>query len=399
MELKTIQIFKYLPASKKDENTNCKKCGCPTCMAFAIKLGQKKIDIEKCPFAPQELKDIFQEAIKIQQKTINLKYDDIKIGGETVMFRHDKTFVNKPLICIKIDCDKDDYKEKIEEIKKYSVERVGEIYKISGVELIGNKNYQSALKLLDDAKINIINEQCEIYKALNVDELQNNPNKENTLLELDIKNKNVNEIVNDLTLIHRFAILDRNEKYSSPVLVHIDAKDVYKANILASLGICRYANVIVLDTFDKSMLSAIFTLRQNIFTDPQKPLQVESKVYEINNPDENAYIVMTTNFALTYFAVANELEATGLPIYLVITPSDGLSVLTAWSADKFNAQIVGKMVRNSEKLNKVKNKTIIIPGLLAHMKEELEEELKDWKIMVGTVEAWQIPAFFKQIEK
>jgi len=139
------------------------------------------------------------------------------------------------------------------------------------------------------------------------------------------------------------------------------------------------------------------TLRQNIFTDPQKPLQVESKVYEFNNADENSLIFLTTNFALTYFAVANEIEALNKPAYLVVTPSDGMSVLTAWSAEKFTAQIAAKTVNQFGLAQKVKNKQIIIPGLLSHMKEEIEEVLPDFKILVGPNEAYLLGDFVKTL--
>ena len=146
------------------------------------------------------------------------------------------------------------------------------------------------------------------------------------------------------------------------------------------------------------MISSLMTLRQNIFTDPQKPLQVESKIYEFNNPDENSLIFMTTNFALTFFAVANELEGLNVPSYLIVTPADGMSVLTAWSAEKFTAKMVANTLKKWDFVNRVKNRKIIIPGLLAHMKEELEEEIKDFEIVVGTVEAYAIGDFVKEFQ-
>jgi acetyl-CoA decarbonylase/synthase complex subunit gamma len=141
------------------------------------------------------------------------------------------------------------------------------------------------------------------------------------------------------------------------------------------------------------------TLRQNIFTDPQKPLQVEAKIYEFNNPDENSLIFMTTNFALTFFAVASELESLSVPSYLIVTPADGMSVLTAWSAEKFTSQMVARTLKKWDFASRVKNRKIIIPGLLSHMKEELEEALEDFEIVVGTVDAYAISDFVKQFYK
>ena len=173
-------------------------------------------------------------------------------------------------------------------------------------------------------------------------------------------------------------------------------EDLLKTCAIASSLICRYANIIVLNKFDEALLSTLMTLRQNIYTNPQKPLQVESKIYEFNEPNRNAPILLTTNFALTYFAVAGELESLPFGSYLVVTPSDGMSVLTAWSADKFTAELVAKSIKDFDLERKVETRKIIIPGLLNHMKEELEEVLPNWEIIVGTVEACQIPNFLSQ---
>ena len=155
--------------------------------------------------------------------------------------------------------------------------------------------------------------------------------------------------------------------------------------------------MLVFEDFDEALFATLMTLRQNIFTDPQKPLQVESKIYEFNNPNENSIIFMTTNFALTFFAVANELESLNVPSYLIVTPAEGMSVLTAWSAEKFTAQMVAKTLQKFDLENKVKTREIIIPGLLEHMKEELEEALPNFKIIVGTVEAYAISDFVKNL--
>ena len=155
--------------------------------------------------------------------------------------------------------------------------------------------------------------------------------------------------------------------------------------------------MLIFEEFNEALFASLITLRMNIFTDPQKPLQVESKVYEFNNPDENALVFLTTNFALSYFAVANELSSLKYGSYLVITPSEGMSVLTAWSAQKITADIASKVINANEILNKVKIKRIIIPGLLADLKDELQEALPNWEIVVGVAEAYKIPDFVKSI--
>jgi len=430
MALNGLQIFKYLPAAKKTEFANCKACGFPTCMAYALKLAQKLTAPEKCPYMPADLKEIVSEAMKRQQLELALGVDkSIKIGGENVIFRHEKTFVNRPPFAIQLSSNDKNFDKKLDEIKMFSIDRVGEIFKIDAIYLIDNGNLKKAVeKVIDNGFALIIESDDDIseyakYNAvlkssavitdknaiINVEEnnlddlLKKSENLikdgyENLTLSLNFENKTTKEIIEEMTLLRRKAVIDRFEPATFPVITKVIGKDTNEVLALASLLICRYSSLLVFDKFDKAMLATLATLRQNIYTDPQKPLQVESKIYEINEPDENSLIMLTTNFALTYFAVASELESIGLPTYLIVTPSDGMSVLTAWSADKFTAEMIKKMLKDTDFASKVKNKSIIIPGLLAHMKEELEEVLEDWEIIVGTTESYMIPEFVKDLE-
>lgn len=405
MELTGLQIFKYLPGAKKAEGTNCKQCGCPTCMAFALKLAKKQVDIEKCPYVPEELKEKFGEAAKIQQHEIKLS-QNLVTGGETVMFRHDKTFVNRTVIAVALDCGDKDFDKKLEQIKNYEIERIGEIFKVDALYLTGKVTPEHCKKVTE-AGLAVIsdNENYSIVSSGSIEQLVEksqqalNNGVKNILLELEYSSKSVSDVVEELTYIRRAAILKRFEPLTYPVMVRLPQNmDNLQACAAASLLICRYASVIVLNSFNEALLSTLMTLRQNIYTNPQKPLQVEAKVYEFNEPDENSPILLTTNFALTYFAVAGELESLPFGSYLVVTPSDGMSVLTAWSADKFTAELVAKSVKEFGLAQKVNTRSIIIPGLLSHMQDELQEAMPEWKIVVGTIEACQIPEFLKQQE-
>ncbi len=414
MELTGLQIFKYLPGAKKLPEANCKKCGCPTCMAYALKLAKKQADIDKCPHIPTELKGKFSEASKIQQHVIKLS-DELITGGETVMFRHDKTFVNKTVIAVELDYSSKDFETKLKKITDYHTERIGEIFKVDAVFLDKNLNpelFENAVKKVSEYGLCVISNNNKEYKIVtgkNVNELAEKSQKalenkeENIILNIDVENKRIQELIEELTYVRRAAIINRFAPLTYPVMVKMPkTKTNLEACAILSLLICRYANIIVLTEeqgFDNALLSTIFTLRQSIYTNPQKPLQVEAKVYEFNEPDENSPILLTTNFALTYFAVAGELESLPFGTYLVVTPSDGMSVLTAWSADKFTAEIVAKSVKNYDLLNKVKTRSIIIPGLLSHMKDELQEVMPEWNIVVGTIEACQIPEFLKKEDK
>lgn len=369
MELSGLQIFKYLPAAKKAEHSNCKECGCPTCMAFALKLAKKQIELSKCSYAPDELKEFFEINSKQPQKTVEI--NGLKIGGENVLYRHEKTFVNRTAIAVIVDLKDNDWQKKLERLTSFEITRVSETMKI---DLVILKNNTSNFV---PSGINFIN--YEDFERLPF-----------IFLEDDFSNTK-----EKLVEIRTKAVLEKDEACSYPVCVSMKTTDELSQCARAAYYLCKYANILVFENFSESMISSLMTLRQNIFTDPQKPLQVESKIYEFNNPDENSLIFMTTNFALTFFAVANELEGLNVPSYLIVTPADGMSVLTAWSAEKFTAKMVANTLKKWNFANRVKNRKIIIPGLLAHMKEELEEEIKDFEIVVGTVEAYAIGDFVK----
>ena len=372
MELSGLQIFKYLPAAKKAEHSNCKDCGCPTCMAFALKLAKKQIELSKCSYAPDELKEFFEINSKQPQKTVEI--NGLKIGGENVLYRHEKTFVNRTAIAVIVDLKDNDWPKKLERLTSFEITRVSETMKIDLVILKNNTS-----KFVPSG-INFIN--YEDFERLPF-----------IFLEDDFSNTK-----EKLIKIRTKAILEKDETCSHPVCVRMKTTDELSQCARAAYYLCKYANILVFENFSESMISSLMTLRQNIFTDPQKPLQVESKIYEFNNPDENSLIFMTTNFALTFFAVANELEGLNVPSYLIVTPADGMSVLTAWSAEKFTAKMVANTLKKWDFANRVKNRKIIIPGLLAHMKEELEEEIKDFEIVVGTVEAYAIGDFVKEFQ-
>lgn len=361
MELSGLQIFKYLPAAKKAENSNCKKCNCPTCMAFALKLAKHQVDISSCPCAPDELKEIFEQASKQPQKTVEI--NGLKVGGENVLFRHEKTFINKTAFAVIVNSE-----EEFERVKNFEITRVNETLK---VDLIITKGFKAATGGIS----------YEEFKQLPLTRVDKTSFKERA---------------KELIRIRTQAIKEKNEEYSAPTYVLFEENmPLNQVCAEASFYLCKYANMLVFEKFDEALISTLMTLRQNIFTDPQKPLQVEAKIYEFNNPDENSLIFMTTNFALTFFAVANELESLPVPSYLIVTPADGMSVLTAWSAEKFTAKMVARTLKKWGFAKRVKNRKIIIPGLLAHMKEELEEEIDDFEIEVGTVDAYDISDFVK----
>lgn len=379
-ELSGLQVFKYLPAAKKLPEGNCKKCSFPTCMAFALKLAKGQTEIELCPFAPDELKEIFTQSMIKPQKEVYLGAgkEKVLIGGENVLYRHEKTFINKTAIAVVIDTTKSGWEEKLKRVTDFEITRINETFKVDLIYLKGGISADLTQKLDNSG-----------FAWIRDDDLNE---------VTQIEDNGVIETVQELINIRKKALLEKDESYSNPVMIYLK----HDANLLklmskASFYLCKYANLLVFEDFNEALISTLMTLRQDIYTDPQKPLQVESKVYEFNNPDENSLVFLTTNFALTYFAVANEIESLNKPAYLVVTPSDGMSVLTAWSAEKFTAQVVSKTVNQYKLAEKIKNKKIIIPGLLSHMKAEIEEALPDFEILVGPNEAYLLGDFVKAV--
>lgn len=375
MEMTGLEIFRYLPGAKKTEHTNCKQCGCPTCMAFALKLAKQNIEFEKCPYSDSELKEKYFHSIKHPQKTLTL--GNLKIGGENVLYRHEKTFINRTVLAVVVDCSKPEFVEMIKRISRFEIKCVNEFLK---VDLIILKNFNHEINLQDLS-----------IQTITYDQFQK--------LDLDIINDTgFNKTKEYLISTRKKAILEKDDNYSTPVCVCINHPDKYEACARASYYICKYANMIVFDNFDEAMFSTLLRLRQNIFTDPQVSLQVEPGLYEFNSPDKNSIVFLTTNFALTFFAVANELEGIDTPSYLIVIPAEGMSVLTAWSAEKFSANIVAKTLNNLDIRNKINTRKIIIPGLLEHITPELEQAAPDFEFVVGTTEASAISDFVKNLD-
>lgn len=373
MEMTGLQIFKYLPGGKKAADANCKKCGCPTCMAFALKLAKHNIELEKCPHISEDLQQKYLHSAKHAQETISI--GDLKIGGENVLFRHEKTFINRTTLAVVVDCAESGYQEKLERIINFRIKGVNEVLTVDLV----------VLKNSADNDVNLP------IRAITYEELSS--------LNLEIIEENDFQKTKDYLIYTRQkAVMEKDDKYSKPVCVYIKSGNLYEICAHSSYYICKYANMLIFEDFDEAMFSTLLTLRQNIFTDPQKPLQVESDLYEFNNPDKNSIVFLTTNFALTFFAVANELENLDVPSYLIVIPADGMSVLTAWSAEKFTASIVAKTLNKLDIRNKLNTRKIIIPGLLAHTLDELKEAVPDFDFVVGTNEASAIGEFVRNFK-
>ena len=444
MALKGLDIFKLSP--KK----NCKECGSPTCMAFCMKVAQGAISIDKCPYFSEDAKAMLNEATAPAMKTITFGKDH-KLGGETVLFRHEKTLVNKNLYSVPVSTSMTEAEvdKKLADMAKVDYERIGERMYVETI-FVRNEGTdaaayaalaQKALATGRDLILECWDVECakaalaavkdskpildgatpanweamnEVAKengvvlgvwAENISDLYDTVKKleaaGNKNLILDVTGKTGKETLANAVLVRRTAIKDGDRSFGYPSIVNLSkicGGDMHMETAYAAMFTEKYASIIVLDNMTYAQALPLYGLRQNIFTDPQKPMKVESKIYPLNGADENSPCALTVDFALTYFLVSGELERSNQPVNLIITDASGMSVLTAWAAGKFSSTSVKKTFADLDIENKIKNRTLIIPGKVAVMKGEIAEKLPGWNVVVGPTEAVQLPKYMKDKE-
>ncbi len=443
MALSGVEIFKLLP------KTNCKKCGSPTCLAFAMKLAQRQASIDACPDVSEEAKKILGEASAppIRPITFGAGEKAVKMGEETVLFRHDKKFVNPSAFAVEIKdtLSEDEIAKICQQVIDSEIDRVGQKLRIDAIMLsnvsgdagkleaaakviaakaavvpviISTTNPQAAeaaVKLFADkrpilygantsnadamAAIAKANKAVLGVAANGLDELSGLTEKIKGLgvadMVLDSGARKAKEIIAHNTLIRRAAIKKGDKTVGYPVINFMQRQDSLLEGLLASVGVAKYASIIVMSSIEKWKNLALFTLRQNIYTDPQVPMQVEQKIYHIGEPKPESPLFITTNFSLTYFIVSGEIENSKVASRLAVMDCEGLSVLTAWAAGKFTASKIAQFIQESGVEKDVANKELILPGYVAILSGALEEKLPGWKITVGPREANTIPAFLK----
>ena len=444
MALSGIQIYKLLP------QTNCKDCGFPTCLAFAMKLAAKQVELAACPHVSEEAQAQLAEASEPPVRLVNLQSNgfEVKAGNEVVLFRHEKTFYNKPGLFLRVRDTETaaDIKSKVSAAEAYNVNYVGRVLMLDGFAVeaaAGNADAFAAaigavreashrplilmshdpeliaagLPLLDGEHPLIDGADANNWQAMGALAKQHgaalvvSAESLDTLADLtaQLKEQGVDDLVLDPaarglgaslianTQVRRLALRKNFRPLGYPILsVPGDAGDPAQEAILTAHAIAKYAGFIVIDHFAPEVMYPLLVLRENIYTDPQKPIQVQPGIYEINNPGPDDPVLVTTNFSITYFSVANEVEGSGLPAWLLVADAEGMSVLTAWAAGKFDAERIAKSVKEFNVADKVSHKRIVLPGHVAVLSGELEEELPGWEIRVGPREAVDLPAFMKQ---
>jgi acetyl-CoA decarbonylase/synthase complex subunit gamma len=443
MPLTGIEIFKLLPKS------NCGKCGVPTCLAFAMQLAAGKAELGACPTVSEETKAKLSEASAppIRPLTIGTGARAVKIGGETVLFRHEKRFENPPgfAILIKDTMSDAEIDSRLNKLNNFSYERVGltlrpELAAIKAesgqaekygavVNQVKQKSDCSIILMSTNADILAAGvKACADRKPLIYAATKDNADKVATIAKeavcpVAVKGTNLDEVVQLTDTLTKAGIKDividsgartvkqaftdqvqirksalgKNRSLGFPTIaLPCEMTDnPLKEALIASMFVAKYAAIIVLSDFQGHSLFPLLVERMNIYTDPQKPLATKEGIYEIGSPNENSPVLVTSNFSLTYFIVSGEIENSKVPAYLLVKDTEGLSVMTAWAAGKFVADAIAPFVKKSGIADKVKHRKLIIPGYAASESGGLEEELPDWKIEVGPREAAHIPAYLK----
>ena len=447
MALAGVEIFKLLP------KTNCKECGFLTCLAFAMKLAQRQTSIDLCPDVSEDIRQKLGEASAPPVRPITFGAGDrsIKMGEETVLFRHDKRFVNPCAFALEIKdtLSEADISSRIEEVFDSEIERVGQRLRVDAVALINSSHdvgrfeaaakivaekacglpviicaenpeaAEAAAKLFVDKRPIIYGANSEnaeamasiakTYKATlgvtvsasggGLDELSTLTEKIKSFgiedIVIDSGARKAKEIIEDNTLIRRAAIKRNFKPLGYPIITFAQRGDSLIEALIGVIGVAKYSSIVVLSSIEKWKSLALFTLRQNLYTDPQVPMRVEQKIYKIGEPTPDSPLLITTNFSLTYFIVSGEVENSRVPSYLAVMDCEGLSVLTAWAAGKFTAAKIAQFIKESGVENTIKHRELIIPGYVAILSGAIGDKLEGWKITVGPREANGIPAFLR----
>jgi len=442
MPLTGLEIYKLLP------QTNCKECGFPTCLAFAMKLAAKQAELKACPYVSEASKAKLEAASAPPIRLVTLAGEgtQVEVGNETVLFRHEKTFYHRPGLFLRLRDSEpaEELKRKAAEADAYHVDYVGITLGLDGFAVeaasgdpakfsaavaavrsatkkpliliaakpeLAKAGLQAApgtrplLHAADAANweaMAAVAKEAKVPLAVRAETLDALAELTQSIVKAGVEDLVLDPVVADyrtslerLTALRRLALRTNYRPLGYPILTFPGAGDGASETIHAAEHIAKYAGLIILEKFDPASLYPLLVLRQNIYTDPQKPIQVQPGLFEINGPDAKAPLLVTTNFSITYFAVSNEVEGSGWPAWLVVTDAEGMSVLTAWAAGKFDAERIAKAVKISGIKDKIGHQRVIIPGAVAILSGELEEELQGWQIMVGPREAVDIASYLK----
>jgi len=451
LAVKGTDIVKKLPEGGKK---NCKECGLPTCFAFAMKLASGGISLDKCAYLAPEVRAELEDALAppLRPVTIGTGNNALTVGDEQVLYRHEKTFVHQPGVAVLVSDDEPEeaVEGKIKKLQELQFSWVGKVLKADVLALRhasgSSSKYIEFVKKAAarvDCPLVLISDDTDallaahslcadrkpllypatghnlekiiaavkarpaavVVKAAGVESLVplTNRLKEAGIEDvfLDPGSRDLQAAIRDQTLIRRAALKQGFKPLGYPTIAFpcFMAKDSRHEMLLASMFIPKYAGIIVLSRLEEHTVLPLLVQRLNIYTDPRIPMSMEEKVYPINNPDEASPVLITTNWALTYFIVSSEIESSKVPSWLCVKDAGGLGVLTAWAAGKFSGDSIAPFIKKCSIESKVNHRRLVIPGKVARIRHELTKALPDWEIIVGPREANEIPAYLPGLVK
>ncbi len=438
MALTAMDIYKNLP------QTNCGDCGVPTCLAFAMKLAQGQASLDQCPHVTEEATQALEGSAAPPMKTVTIGTGDnaLEIGGQTVLFRHEETFYHPAGIAVQVNTSlpEEEMKQRITTACEVEFDRVGMTFgldlialydddgrlaeaaavatEVSSLPLVLMSDDPQAMKasleicaegrpLVCAASADNFDEMTSLAKEFKCPLVIRGENVEQLFelsekaieagledLVLDTSIRDATAVLQDQTIIRRAAIKDKVKPLGFPTIGFIVGEDDVDKVILGCEVLAKYPAIVVTDLLAVDALLALVTARLNIYTDPQKPIQVESGIYEIGEPDASSPVLITTNFSLTYYTVEADTSAGGVNAWVVVVDTEGTSVLTAWAAEDFTAETITKTIQECGIEEKVENKIAVLPGGVAVLSGDLEQE-SGWNVVVGPRESAGIPTFFK----
>ena len=446
MSMSGMQIYKLLP------KTNCRECGVPTCLAFAMKLASGKVELAQCPHASDEAKAALGAAAEPPIRGLKLGAAEHVIGLETVLYRHQKRFFQPPLLALRLadGSTPDSCRQQVQQIRELAVERVGQrmhpeavfVHNAGGelaplmdlaqqvaaqapelVQIIHSERAELLCTLserLDEigVKAPVLGfataenweQLCDVRcgaLAVRGKSLEETAELAHKLHQRGRKDlilappaASARELMGNFTALRRVALDPKrpSPELGFPLMGTIDLRELDRGAVDASTALCKYASLLVLGDVEhtpRALVTALLLLRQHLYTDPQKPIQVEPKLYELGEVDARTPVYVTSNFSLTYFLVSSEIEGSGRPGYLAVLDTEGMGVLTGWAAGKFTAEAIAGFLKNCELDQRLEQRRVVIPGYVAGIRGELEDNLPGWEICVGPQEAQDIPAYVK----
>ena len=444
MALTAMGVYKNLP------RTNCKDCGFPTCMAFAMQVAAKQKALTDCPHLSDEAKEEFSEASAPPMRLLRIGPEGegaVELGQETVMFRHEEKFHKPPALAARIDASlsNEEAMARREEINNAVFTRIGEeiAVRLAAVEIEGmspedasarvkalsegsrvpfvlmgtdpaamaaavgaiadkrpviykatEENADAFIKIAAEHKCTLAAGADTIEKLADLTKAAKDKGVEDLILAFD--GRKTVQTVREITKARRAALKKNFRLLGFPAMVDVSCDDMTKETILASTFVAKYAGIIIINGLDGAELLPVMTAVQNIYTDPQVPNTVEAKLYEIGDVNENSPVLFTTNFSLTYFCVEAEVERSKVPSYISVIDTEGLGVLNAYAGDKLSPEDVVKTLAAQKVVEKVKHRKLIIPGLLPSFRAEIEDT-SEWKeVLIGPENATGLPGFLAE---